>query len=144
MKKEEFLKYIDHFNNKRYDDAVSYFAPDITVEYYDNALDPTSPVRTLQGAQAFIENYKKLHENVVEVLEVRDYISDDEYLFVELWTEFHAFNDMEASPARPALKKGDTMIMTNFILYNLEGGKMKRIRIAHWRNHPPEEAKYKG
>ena len=68
----------------------------------------------------------------------------DEYLFVELWTEFHAFNDMEASPARPALKKGETMIMTNFILYNLEGGKMKRIRIAHWRNHPSEEAKYKG
>ena len=144
MKKEDFLKYVDHFNNKRYDDIVSYFAPDITVEYYDNALDPTSPARTLHGPQAFIENYKKLHENVVEVLEVRDYISDDKYLFVELWTEFHAFNDMEASPARPALKKGETMMMTNFILYNLEGGKMKRIRIAHWRNHPSEEAKYKG
>jgi hypothetical protein len=143
MKKEDFMKYIDHFNNKRYDDIVGYFAPDITVEYYDNALDPSSPARTLKGPQAFIENYKQLHENVHEVLEVRDYISDDKYLFVELWTEFHAFRDMEASPARPALKKGETFIMTNFILYNLEGGKMKRIRIAHWRNHPPEEAKYK-
>ncbi len=143
MEKVEFMKYVDHFNNKRYDDIVSYFAPDITVEYYDNALDPQSPARVLHGPQEFINNYKALHESVDEVLEVRDYISDDKLLFVELWTEFHAFKDMTASPARPALKAGETYIMTNFILYNLEGGKMKRIRIAHWRNHPPEEAMYK-
>jgi len=143
MKKEEFIKYIDHFNNKRYSDIVSYFTPDIVVEYYDNPLDPKSPSRTLHGPQAFIDNYKALHESVNEVLEIRDYISDDKLLFVELWTEFHAFKDMTASPAGPALKKGETIIMTNFILYNLEGGKMKRIRIAHFRNHPPAEAKYK-
>ncbi len=143
MNKEEFEKYVDHFNNKRYDDIVNYFAPDITVEYYDNALDPASPARVLHGPDEFISSYKALHESVNEVLEIRDYISDDKLLFVELWTEFHAFRDMTASPARPALKKGETLIMTNFILYNLEGDKMKRIRIAHFRNHPPEESKYK-
>ena len=143
MKKEKFLEYIGHFNNKRYDDALSFFAPDVTVEYYDNPMDPNSPQRTLHGPDEFLEHYKALHEAVNEVLEVRDFISDDKYLFVELWTEFHAFKDMPASTARPALKKGETYIMTNFILYNMEGDKMKRIRIAHWRNHPPGEAKYK-
>ncbi len=143
MNKEQFLEYVGHFNNKRYDDIVTFFAPDVTVEYYDNALDPKSPIRILHGPDEFINNYKSLHESVREVLEVRDFISDDKLLFVELWTEFHAFKDMTASPARPALKKGDVLIMTNFILYNLEGGKMKRIRIAHFRNHPPDQAKYK-
>jgi len=143
MNKEKFLEYVGHFNNKRYDDIVTFFAPDITVEYYDNALDPQSPIRILHGPDEFINHYKALHEAVTEVLEVRDFISDDKLLFVELWTEFHAFKDMAASTARPALKKGDVMIMTNFILYNLEGGKMKRIRIAHFRNHPPDQAKYK-
>ena len=27
MKREQFLEYIDHFNNKRYDAVTSYFAP---------------------------------------------------------------------------------------------------------------------
>jgi hypothetical protein len=40
--------------------------------------------------------------------------------------------------------KGDINIMTNWVIYNLdENGKMKRIRIAHFRNHDPRTAKYK-
>ncbi len=31
--------------------------------------------------------------------------------------------------------------MTNFVLYNFEGEKMKRIRIAHFRMHDPRSAR---
>lgn len=143
MTREEYLKYAEHFNKKEYDAVVDYFTPDVTVEYYDSATDPNSIARTLYGREAFIDNYRALHEMVREVLEVREYFSTDKLIFVELYTEFHAFKDSPASTSRPARKKGEITIMTNWVLYDLEDGKMKRIRIAHFRNHDPKEAKYK-
>ena len=46
MNREQFLEYMDHFNNKRYDDVASYFAPDIIVEYFTSLSDPKAPPRT--------------------------------------------------------------------------------------------------
>ena len=144
MTKEQYLEYVDHFNNKRYDAVTSYFTPDITVEYYDNATGPQTPARTLNGPQGFIDNYKQLHETVKEVLELGDFLSTETRLFVELYTEFHTFKDTPATPGRPGRKKGDISVMTNWVMYDMQDGKMKRIRIAHWRNHDPKLAKYKG
>ena len=143
MNREEFQVYVDHFNNREYDGVTGYFAPDITVEYYDNATGPQIPHRTLRGPAEFEKAYKTLHASVREVLEIRSFLSTETELFVELYTEFHAFKDAEPSASRPPMKKGDITIMTNFILYEMDGNVMKRIRIAHFRNHPPEEAKYK-
>jgi hypothetical protein len=61
MNREQFLEYVDHFNNKRYDAVTSYFTPDITVEYSSVWAD-----RTLHGPQEFIDSYKSLHETVRE------------------------------------------------------------------------------
>ncbi len=141
MNREQFLEYIDHFNNKRYDEATAYFAPDITVEYYDNATGPPVPQRTLHGAGEFAAHYRALHEHTREVLELGDFMVSGELLFTELYTEFHTFKDPPESSGR-TWKKGDVTIMTNWVLYNLEGGKMKRIRIAHFRNHDPKTAKF--
>lgn len=141
MNKEQYLEYIDHFNNKRYEAVTSYFAPDITVEYFTNWTNPKAPPRTLHGPQEFIASYKALHEHVREVLELRDFIVDGDLLFAELYTEFHCFKDYPTTSFMP-LKKGDVVIMTNWVLYNLEHEKMKRIRIAHFRLHDPKEAKF--
>ena len=32
MNREQYLEYVDHFNNRRYNAVTSYFAPDITVD----------------------------------------------------------------------------------------------------------------
>lgn len=142
MKKEQYLEYIDHFNNKRYDALTSYFTDDITVEYFDNAFGQDFPARTLRGPLEFAENYKSLHAHTREVLELGDFMSEGGLLFAELYTEFHTFKDAPASFGRP-WKKGDSSIMTNWVMYNLdETRKMKRIRIAHFRNHDPATAKY--
>jgi hypothetical protein len=140
MNREQYLEYVDHFNNKRYDEVTSYFAPDITVEYYSNWVDPDSPARTLHGPLEFIDSYKTLHGHVREVLELRDFLADGDLLAAELYTEFHCFKDWPSFSARP-LKKGDVILMTNWVIYNLEAGKMKRIRIAHFRRHDPKTAK---
>jgi hypothetical protein len=141
MNREQYLEYMEHFNKKRYDAVTSYFAPDITVEYFTNWTNPKEPARTLHGPQAFIDSYKALHEHVREVIELGDFITTQNLLFAELYTEFHCFQDYPATSFQP-LKKGDVVVMTNWVLYNLEREKMKRIRIAHFRLHDPKLAKF--
>jgi hypothetical protein len=140
MNRQQFLEYVDHFNNKRYEAVTSYFAPDVTVEYYDGATYTGPPARTLHGPKEFIGNYKALHEHTREAMELGTFMSSFNHMLVELYTEFHTFKDPPADSGR-TWKKGDVTVMTNFVLYDLEGGKFKRIRIAHFRMHDPKTAR---
>jgi len=144
MNRKQYLEYIDHFNNKRYDKVTSYFTPDITVEYFDNAYGPYAPAQILHGPKGFEANYRALHEHTREILELGDFLSEGNLMFVELYTEFITFKDAPPRKGGTPRKKGDVVIMTNWVLYDLdEKGKMKRIRIAHFRNSDPSTAKYK-
>ena len=142
MTREQFLEYIEYFNKKDFEAVAGYFAPDITVEYYDNATGPKVPARTLRGPKEFIENYKALTSAVKEVLELGDFLSTEDRVFAELYTEFHPFRDTPESEGRQAWKIGEPVLSTNWVMYNMVEGKMKRIRIAHWRLHDPKTAKY--
>jgi len=141
MNRKQYLEYIDHFNNRRYDAVTGYFAPDITVEYFDNAYGTPIPARTLHGPAEFAASYKALHAHTREILELRDFMSAGDLVFAELYTEFHTFKDAVSNTGEP-WKKGQVRIMINWVMYNLEGDKMKRIRIAHFRNEDPADAKY--
>jgi hypothetical protein len=144
LNREQFQEYIDHFNNRRYDAVVSYFHPDVTVEYYDNGTYTGTPARTLYGRDGFVESYKALHEHTREVLELGVFMTDGKNLLAELYTEFHTFQDSPPTYNRPPKKKGDIVLSTNWVLYDLdENDKFKRIRIAHFRLHDPSTAKYK-
>lgn len=142
LTREEFLEYIGYFNRKDFDGVTSYFDPNITVEYFDSGTGSQMPAQTLHGPEEFINNYKSLFKTVKEVLELGDYISTEDRVFAELYTEFHTFADTPEGVGGIGHKKGDVQIMTNWVLYDMEDGKMKRIRIAHWRNHDPKTAKY--
>ena len=141
MDKKQYLEYIDHFNNKRYDAITSYFDPDIVVEYGDDGTYSEKPPQTLHSREEFAKIYKNLHEYVREVLELGSFMTRGNLLFVELYTEFHCFKDAPAT-AGMLWKKGDVNVMTNWVMYTLEGDKMKRIQIAHFRMHDPGQAKY--
>ena len=141
MNRKQFLEYVDHFNNMRYDAVTSYFAPDVTVEYSSAFTSPEAAERTLHCPGEFIASYKLLHEHVREVLELGDFVESGNLMAVELYTEFHCFKDCPPS-INLSLKKGEVRIMTNWVIYNLEGGKMKRIRIAYFRTHDPKLAKF--
>jgi hypothetical protein len=144
MNREEYQAYVDHFNNKRYDAVTGYFTPDITVEYFTNLSNPKEPPRTLHGPKEFMASYMALHDHVREILELRDFMTQGDLLFAELYTEFHCFKDYGATSFNP-LKKGDISIMTNWVMYNMTpDDKMKRIRIAHFRMHDPTTAKFVG
>jgi len=142
MNRSQFEEYVDHFNHKRYDALVSYFCPDVTVEYFTSFSDPRAPARTLHGPQEFANYYKRVHEGKVEVLELRDFLASGNLMAVELYTEFHCLRDDPQFITHP-LKKGDAVIMTNWVIYNMDANdKMKRIRIAHFRMHDPKESKF--
>ncbi len=141
MNREEFEVYVDHFNNKRYEALTSYFCADVTVEYFTTPGGDPKSARTMRGPEGFLQHYKALHENVREVMELRDFIASGDMMAVELYTEFHAFKDHPTFSMK-ALKKGDSLVMTNWVIYNLENGKMKRIRIAHFRMHDAKMAKF--
>jgi len=60
----------------------------------------------------------------------------------ELYRELHAVKDSAGFGMKP-LKKGDAVIMAKGIVYSFdEMGKMKRIRMAHFRMHDEKMAKF--
>ena len=138
MTREQFLVYMNHFNNKEYDDLTKYFTDDVTVEYFDNFTLEKRPPLVLHGKDAFVANYKGLHSTIREFLDLGFCMTDGEHLIVELYTEFHALVDTNFTAGE--LKKGEAFCCTNWVCYDLdENDKFKRIRIAHFIVHdePP-------
>jgi hypothetical protein len=148
MNRKQFMEYVDHFNNHRWEKVTSYFRPDVTLEYPDNFMGPQIPGvtgNTLHGPKEFISNYKALAANVREVLNVGAFLSRGRQFCVELITEFHVFRDPpEGTIAATKWKKGDIKILNQIVLYDLdEKGKFQRIRIFHHRHLDPKTAKHK-
>jgi hypothetical protein len=144
MNRQQFLEYADHFNNHRWNKVVSYFRPDVTLEYPDNFMGPQIPGRTLHGPKEFIANYEALTANVREVLNVGAFISRGRQFCVELITEFYVFKTPSTGSAASQWKKGDTHVLNQIVLYDLdEKGKFKRIRIFHHRHLDPSVLKHK-
>ena len=142
MNRQQFLEYAGYFNKKQWDKVVSYFCPDVTLEYPDNFTGPQITGNTLHGPKEFIANYEALTANVREVLNVGAFISRGRQFCVELITEFHILRDPLVGSPGMQWKKGDTHILNQIVLYDLdEKGKFKRIRIFHHRHLDPAKVK---
>lgn len=144
MTREQFLEYIDYFNQKDFESVASYFSPDVTLEYPDNFTGSPIAGRTLHGPEEFIKNYQALTENIREVINVGLFLSEGSHFCVELVTEFHPLKTPAAGAPGAQFKQGETDIMNQCVIYDLdENGKFKRIRIFHHRHLDPETAKQK-
>jgi hypothetical protein len=145
MNRRQFMKYVDHFNNRRFEKVASYFRPDATLEYPDNFMGPQKPGltgRALHGPKEFIDNYKALTANLRETLNVGAFFSRGNQFSVELITEFYVFQKPPAGAPGAQWKKGETLIMNQMVLYDLDAkGKFKRIRIFHHRYLDPAKVK---
>jgi hypothetical protein len=125
MTKEDFHRYIDHFNHKRYDKMVPFYADDVELDLAGIAL---------KGPQAIVTFYADFHQYVREFLEVKYVVADEEGVAVELYSEFDCFRDYP--DARLSFKKGDLRRLLNFVHYDLQYGQFKRIRVARYRQYP--------
>ena len=133
MTREEFLVYEDLFNKKDYAGVTSYFSPNCTVEYMDKfSVEEQKPPVVLHGPDEFIKNYKALHANFKEFLDLGIFLSDEKNMIVEFHTEFIAMRDAKfmGGPCR----KGEVFAANQFCIYDFdENGKYSRIRISHFR-----------
>ncbi len=137
MTRDEFIVYINHFNNREYNALTKYFSEDIIVEYFDNFLVEKQTPKTLHGKEEFVANYMGLHKKFREYLELGFFLTDGKNLLVELYTEFHALED--ASFTAGAMKKGEAFCVTNWVCYDFApDGSFQHIRIAHFRVHDPK------
>jgi hypothetical protein len=147
MNRKQFMEYVDHFNNHRWDKVTSYFRPDVTLEYPDNFMGaqiPGATGRTLHGPKEFIANYQAITANIREVLNVGAFLSRGRQFCVELITEFDVFKTPPAGAPGAQWKKGDLVILNQIVLYDLDDkGKFERIRIFHHRHLDPKIVKRK-
>ena len=111
--------YLDHFNNKRFDQVTSYFADDVEVRYFrDWTTLPQAPQKILYGRDAFIQNYERLSEHVDEKLRLGVFLAREGSLFVELYTTFTAYHDTDVLLSG-FLKEGETLYVNHYINYIL-------------------------
>jgi hypothetical protein len=125
MTKEDLHRYIDHFNHKRYEKMVPFYADDVEVDLAGIAL---------KGPQAIVSFYTDFHRYVREFLEVKYVVVDDAGVAVELYSEFDCFRDYPDT--RLSFRKGDVRRLLNFVHYDLHNGQFKRIRVARYKQYP--------
>ena len=140
MDRQKLLQYIDHFNNKRYDEVMAFYDPDVVIEYPTMLAAPNDPPVTRRGREGFLEQYVELHKHCREALEVLTVIQEGNMIAAEMYTEFHFFKDYPNFSGR-TMKAGDVYITTNWCIYTVENEKFKRIRVAHWRKQDPKTAR---
>jgi len=124
MTKEDFQRYLDSFNKKLYDQLVPYYAADVEVEL---------PGLTLKGPQEIVSFYADFHTYVREYVEARYLVVDETGVAVEMYTEFECFRDYPNE--KLPFKKGEVRRLLNFVHYDLENGRFKRIRVARYKQY---------
>ena len=140
MTKEQLLQYIDHFNRKRYEEVMSFYDPEVVIEYPTMLANPQAPPVTRRGRAGFLEQYVVLHQHCREALEVQTVIQEGNMIAAEMYTEFHFFKEYSNFSGRN-MKAGDIYITTNWCIYRVENEKFKHIRVAHFRLHDPNTAR---
>ena len=105
MTREE-LVYMNHFNNKEYDELTKYF-DDIVVEYFDNLPWKQNP-KTLHGKDESLQTMN-LHRTV-RSSSISALSFDGEHLIVEPYTEFHALETRSAGRKRASASRQTGML----------------------------------
>lgn len=122
-----FRTYVDAFNRSDFDGFSRYYLPDI---------DFRGRGGTFAGRDAVLAFYRDVKSKVQETLTLRGLVVGRRQWVADVVTELHAQQDWPDFPTG-ALKKGETRRSENFIWYELEGDKFKRVRSGRHSGNPP-------
>ena len=123
---KSFQAYIDAFNRSDFDGFSRYYLPDI---------DFRGRGGTFAGRDAVLEFYRGVKSQVRETLTLRGLVVGRRQWVADVVTELQAQQDWPDFPTG-ALKKGETRRSENFIWYELEGDKFKRVRSGRHSGNP--------
>jgi predicted SnoaL-like aldol condensation-catalyzing enzyme len=113
--------YIGHFNAKRYEPQIAYYAPDVL--YKVGSLTLTSP-------RQIADFYADFHQYVKEHVEIVQIAVDGDSIGVVLHAVFEPFRDYVRNGL--TFKLGTTTDIVSFVFYRLKEGKIHRIRMTRY------------
>jgi hypothetical protein len=113
--------YIGHFNAKRYDQQIAYYAPDVI--YKVGSLTLTSP-------QQIADFYADFHQYVKEHVEIVQIAIDGDTVATALHAIFEPFRDYVRNGL--LFKVGTTTDIVSFVFYRLKEGRIHRIRMTRY------------
>jgi hypothetical protein len=119
--------YLDAFNQKRYDDQIAYYAPD--VRYKVGTLTLDSP----QAIKAFYEDF---HQYSKEFVRIARFAMTGDVVALALPSRFEPFRDYEKNGL--SFKAGEVYEFASLIFYTLKDGKIWRIRMARYAGPPTD------
>lgn len=114
-------KYLGHFNDRRYEDQIAYYAPDVV--YKVGSLTLTSP-------RQIADFYADFHQYVKERVELIQIAIDGNTVAVALHAIFEPFKDYVRNGL--TFKVGTTTDIVSFVFYRLQNGKIHRIRMTRY------------
>ncbi len=123
---QSFRTYIDAFNRSDFDGFSRYYLPDI---------DFRGRGGTFAGRDAVLAFYRGVKAKMRETLTIRGLVVGKRQWVADVVTELSAQEDWPDFPTG-AMKKGETRRSENFIWYELEGDKFKRVRSGRHSGNP--------
>jgi len=114
-------QYIGHFNAKRYEQQIAYYAPDVI--YKVGSLTLTSP-------RQIADFYADFHQFVKERVEIVQVAVDGDTVAVVLHAVFEPFKDYVRNGL--TFKVGTTTDIVSFVFYQLQDGLIHRIRMTRY------------
>jgi len=121
---ERFKAYIDAFNRGDTETYGKYYAEDVVLVIAGK--------KELRGHQAIFDFYKGVRAGAQRTIQVNKVISSGNHIAVELQSEFVALEDDPSFIAGP-IRKGGSIFINTFVLYDLRDGKFARIRSAEFK-----------
>lgn len=123
---QSFRTYVDAFNRSDFDGFSRYYMPDI---------DFRGRGGTFAGREEVLAFYRTIKTNISEKLTLRGMVVGRKNWVVDMVTELYSPKDWPDSPIGP-MKKGESRRSENFIWYELEGDKFKRVRSGRHSGNP--------
>jgi hypothetical protein len=125
--REDLEAYIGHFNARRYDEQIAYYAPD--VRFKVGSLTLTSP-------EAIKDFYAEFHQYSKEHVRVALYAQTGDTVAVAVPSRFEPFRDYEKNGL--SFKVGTVYEFVSLVFYTLKDGKIWRIRMARYAGPPSD------
>jgi len=119
--------YLGHFNGKRYEQQIAYYAPDVI--YKVGTLTLTSP-------RQIADFYADFHQYVKERVEIVQLAIDGDSVAVALHSIFEPFRDYLRHGLR--FEVGTTTDIVSFVFYRLKEGRIHRIRMTRYQGPPSD------
>ena len=113
--------YLDHFNAKRYDQQIAYYAPDVLYKVGSLALNSPGAIKDF---------YADFHQYVNEHVQIARFAMTGDTVALALPSRFEPFRDYEKNGL--SFKTGEVLQIVSFIFYTLKDGKIWRIRMTRY------------